>query len=309
MDNKNIPEHIQYILNLDNIDSCQSYIRVMTDYLFDLLFTLKDKQGASYLIDESTVFVQMMFTNTLAYSKLLEGVYYVRDNKFFKRIIDHRMLFTLGRTMYECLLAFELIFIIPSNDDDKQLIYSLYKAKGLKEQLDLLSKNVSNTCNETFNELKKVYDEVVEEVNSTEYYQQANNTTKKMIDNALRAGKYRYLIQSDKSLKKVEWSEGIKLMGIESDAFDGMYKLFSNLSHPTYLGQLQYEMSFDSEQPEYIFLSCYATMWILSFQSFFIADLIKIYPEAKEIFDKQSTEDQLLIEFYNHQYRKSYHKK
>jgi len=38
-----IPEHVMKILKLDDIPACRAYLRVMTDYLFDLSFALKGK--------------------------------------------------------------------------------------------------------------------------------------------------------------------------------------------------------------------------------------------------------------------------
>lgn len=304
MGKENVPKHILKIIKLNDISACRSYIKVITDYLFDLSFELKGKGFPSVRMAESAMWVQMMFTNALAFSKLLEGMPYAKDGLWLNPIIDHRMLYSLGRTMYENLIAFELIYIIPSNDDEKKLMYCLYEAAGYKEQLEVLSEELKEKNPDKTNEISKSFDAALAEAKSTLFYQTSSKHTQGIIYNALKSGRFRYIIQSDKTLKKIEWEEGIKCMGIKSEIFDGMYKYFSNLSHPSHWGQLQFEQSFEQILPEYINLACTATRYVITFLSLFIADFIKIVPEAQITLDKQPYDNQQLIQLYNEMFRK-----
>lgn len=303
MGKNNIPEHVLSIINLDNLSACRSYIRVVTDYLFDLSYALKGKTFDSLLMAETTIWVQMMFTNAMAILKLLEGMPYAKDELLLNPIIDHRMIFSLGRTMYENLITFELIYIIPSNEDEKHLIYCLYEAAGYKEQLEVLSDELRIRNPEKIKEIQRSLDAAISEAKASTSYKSANQLTQGVIDNALNSGKFRYVIQPDKTLKKIEWDEGIRCMGIQSDIFNGMYKYFSNLSHPSHWGQLQFEQSFEKPQPEYIHLACTATRYVITFLSLFIADFMKLVPEAKDVLNKQPYDNQQMIQLYNEIFR------
>ncbi|MGN0278142.1 MAG: hypothetical protein ACI4C4_02170 [Lachnospiraceae bacterium] len=304
MGKENIPEHVLKIIKLDDIHACRSYLRVVTDYLFDLSFALRDKGYHSIRMAESSIWVQMMFTNALAFSKLLEGMPYAKDGLWLNPIIDHRMIYSLGRTMYENLIAFELVYIIPSNDDEKQLMYCLYEAAGYKEQLEVLSDDLKARNPEKTKVIQDSLNAAISEAKATAFYQSANKQTQEVINNAFKSGRYRYVILPDKTLKKVEWDDGMKCMGIQSDIFDGMYKYFSNLSHPSHWGQLQFEQSFEKLQPEYINLACTATRFVLSFLSLFIVDFMKLVPEAKDVLNQQTYDNQQMIQFFNGIFRK-----
>lgn len=303
MGKNNIPEHVLSIIKLDHLSACRSYIRVVTDYLFDLSYALKRKTFDSLLMAETPIWVQMMFSNAMAILKLLEGMPYAKDELLLNPIIDHRMIFSLGRTMYENLITFELIYIIPSNEDEKHLIYCLYEAAGYKEQLEALSDDLKTRKPEKTKEIQRSLDAAISEAKASTFYKSANQQTQGVIDNALNSGKFRYVIQPDKTLNKIEWDEGIRCMGIQSDIFNGMYKYFSNLSHPSHWGQLQFEQSFEKPQPEYIHLACTATRYVITFLSLFIADFMKLVPEAKDVLNNQPYDNQQMIKLYNGLFR------
>lgn len=303
MGKENIPKHVLKIINLDDIPACRTYLRIVTDYLFDLSFALKEKGYHSVRMAESPIWVQMMLTNTLAILKLLEGMPYAKDGICLNPIIDHRMIYSLVRTMYENLITFELVYIIPSNDDEKKMMYCLYEAAGYKEQLEVLSDDMKARNSEITKGIQEALDAAISEAKASDFYQSADKHIQWVIDNALRNGKFRYVIQPDRTLKKVEWDEGFKCMGVQSDIFDGMYKYFSNLSHPSHWGQLQFEQSFENLQPEYTNLACTATRYVLSFLSLFIADFMKLVPEAQNILNKQPHDNQQMIQLFNGMFR------
>lgn len=303
MDESNISDKIKRIMLLNDISACQEYLKVLTDYLFDVILKLHGKKFSSVRMNESGIWVQMMFTNTLAFSKLLEGMSYERDDKRLNPIIDHRMIFSLGRTMYENLIIFELLYILPTDEDKKTLIYDLYEAAGYKEQLDVLLNEEKQRYPDRVKEIEDSLDGVKSEAHSTLFYTNSTEQVKQTIDNAINSGKFRYRFNSDGTLKKVEYDEGMELIEVNSEIFTGMYKYFSNLSHPSHWGQLQFEQSFDAIKPEYISLACTATKYVVTFLCLFINDFKKISEDAKQVLAEQSPDNQQLIMLYNHMFR------
>ena len=303
MEESVVPDKIKRIMLLNDIPACQEYLKVLTDYLFDLILKLHGKKYSSVRMNESGIWVQMMFTNTLAFSKLLEGMSYVRDDIRMNPIIDHRMIYSLGRTMYENLITFELLYILPADDDKKTLIYDLYEAAGYKEQLEVLSNEEKQKHPDRVKEIEDSLNGVMSEAQSTLFYTSSTEQVKQIVDNAIHNGKFRYRFNPDGTMKKVEYDEGMELIDVNSEIFTGMYKYFSNLSHPSHWGQLQFEQSFDAIKPEYISLACTATKYVVTFICLFINDFKNISDEAKQVLAEQSPDNQQLIMLYNHMFR------
>lgn len=302
MQSNNIPEYLRQITSLRDISACKAYIKVFTDFLFDLMNELRDKKVSysSERMSEADIWVQMIFTNALAISRLLDGISYERKGVRLNPFIDHRMVFALTRTLYENLIAFELVYILPFDDDKKTFMYYLYAAAGYKEQLESLS-GVRDKYPEKVASINESLTDAEQKVKSTEYYKNADN--KLVIDNALKSGRYRYRINGKGVLERVEWENGMKVIGVNREDFDGLYKYFSNLSHPSHWGQLQFQQSFESQRPEYINLVCFATSCVILFLSIFVKDFERLVPETCEVLSGQAYDNRQMIMLYEHRFR------
>lgn len=302
MQSNNIPEYLRQITSLRDISACKAYIKVFTDFLFDLMNELRDKKVSysSERMSEADIWVQMIFTNALAISRLLDGISYERKDVRLNPFIDHRMVFALTRTLYENLIAFELVYILPFDDDKKTFMYYLYAAAGYKEQLESLS-GVRDKYPEKVASINESLTDAEQKVKSTEYYKNADN--KLVIDNALKSGRYRYRINGKGVLERVEWENGMKVIGVNREDFDGLYKYFSNLSHPSHWGQLQFQQSFESQRPEYINLVCFATSCVILFLSIFVKDFERLVPETCEVLSGQAYDNRQMIMLYEHRFR------
>lgn len=302
MQSNNIPEYLRQITSLRDISACKAYIKVFTDFLFDLMNELRDKKVSysSERMSEADIWVQMIFTNALAISRLLDGISYERKGVRLNPFIDHRMVFALTRTLYENLIAFELVYILPFDDDKKTFMYYLYAAAGYKEQLESLS-GVRDKYPEKVASINESLTDAEQKVKSTEYYKNADN--KLVIDNALKSGRYRYRINGKGVLERVEWENGMKVIGVNQEDFDGLYKYFSNLSHPSHWGQLQFQQSFESQRPEYINLVCFATSCVILFLSIFVKDFERLVPETCEVLSGQAYDNRQMIMLYEHRFR------
>lgn len=302
MQSNNIPEYLRQITSLRDISACKAYIKVFTDFLFDLMNELRDKKVSysSERMSEADIWVQMIFTNALAISRLLDGISYERKGVRLNPFIDHRMVFALTRTLYENLIAFELVYILPFDDDKKTFMYYLYAAAGYKEQLESLS-GVRDKYPEKVASINESLTDAEQKVKSTEYYKNADN--KLVIDNALKSGRYRYRINGKGVLERVEWENGMKVIGVNREDFDGLYKYFSNLSHPSHWGQLQFQQSFESQRPEYINLVCFATSCVILFLSIFVKDFERLVPETCEVLSVQAYDNRQMIMLYEHRFR------
>ena len=59
----------------------------------------------------------MMFTKAKMFLKLLEGSSHTDGTYSLHHLIDHTVLFTIVRTAYEQLCAFEVIYVLPDTEE------------------------------------------------------------------------------------------------------------------------------------------------------------------------------------------------
>ena len=128
-------EEVQKFVQLDTIDDCKQYLQVMLDFYFDVFKSPEGRKATSYIEDDRNIWMQTMFSKGCQFISLLDGVGYSKGTIRLKPIIDFSILFTIARSVYESLIAFELLFVLPKTDDQQTIVYNLFMAQGLSERL------------------------------------------------------------------------------------------------------------------------------------------------------------------------------
>lgn len=124
---------------LDSLDDCCAYMRIMTDFYYDVIFTTSPKPVTSCALNDSRTWLQMMFSKGVHFCNALQGFEYAKGLRHLNRITDHTILFSLVRDMFESYIVFRLIYSLPQTDDQRQILYYLYCHAGLQEHFDSIS--------------------------------------------------------------------------------------------------------------------------------------------------------------------------
>jgi hypothetical protein len=136
-------EEVQRFIQLDTIDDCKKYLCVMLDFYFDVIKLPEGHKATSSFEDERNIWLQTMFSKGCQFTSLLDGVGYSKGTIRLKPIIDFSILFTIARSVYESLIAFELLFVLPKTDDQQTIVYNLFMAQGLSERLKDLDEEIA----------------------------------------------------------------------------------------------------------------------------------------------------------------------
>ncbi len=279
-------EEVQKFIQLDTIDDCKQYLRVMLDFYFDVIKSPEGRKATSYIEDDRNIWMQTLFSEGFHFLSLLDGVGYNKGIDRLNPIVDPSVLFSVARRIYESVIAFEILFVIPDSEDKKAILYNLFMAHGLSERLKNIDEEMRSHNPERVAEEQKDIDECLREIEGTDLYSELDQQTKNIIKNAF-GKKFRYIFKEDNSLEFVNYDDADKLLRIKNNMLKGTYSYFSLHGHPSYVSIFQFRDAFNNDSRADISLMApHATQCVLAFMSFFIVDYMKLVAEIKTMFDK-----------------------
>ena len=279
-------EEVQKFIQLDTIDDCKQYLRVMLDFYFDVIKSPEGRKATSDIEDDRNIWMQTLFSEGFHFLSLLDGVGYNKGIDRLNPIVDPSVLFSVARRIYESVIAFEILFVIPDSEDKKAILYNLFMAHGLSERLKNIDEEMRSHNPERVAEEQKDIDECLREIEGTDLYSELDQQTKNIIKNAF-GKKFRYIFKEDNSLEFVNYDDADKLLRIKNNMLKGTYSYFSLHGHPSYVSIFQFRDAFNNDSRADISLMApHATRCVLAFMSFFIVDYMKLVPEIKTMFDK-----------------------
>ncbi|MBQ9229906.1 MAG: hypothetical protein IJ190_01875 [Prevotella sp.] len=292
-------EEVQKFIQLDTINDCKQYLRVILDFYFDVMKSPEGRKATSYIEDDRNIWMQTMFSKGCQFLSLLDGVGYSKGAIRLKPIIDFSILFTIARSVYESLIAFELLFVLPKTDDQQTIVYNLFMAQGLSERLKDLDEEMRSHNPIRVREEQNDIDNCRKAIENTELYKTLGKQTKATIDYALGNGqRFRYIFKEDNTMEFIQYEKAYTLLNVKENLFNSLYSFFSLHGHPSYLSLIQFRDAFKDEYRADKEMAKHATQCVLSFMSIFIVDYVNLVPEIKAMYDKLEEPRRFAIGMY-----------
>lgn len=292
-------EEVQRFIQLDTIDDCKKYLCVMLDFYFDVIKSPEGHKATSSFEDERNIWLQTMFSKGCQFTSLLDGVGYSKGTIRLKPIIDFSILFTIARSVYESLIAFELLFVLPKTDDQQTIVYNLFMAQGLSERLKDLDEEMRSHNPTRVQEEQNDINDCRKAIEDTELYKTLDKQTKATIDYALGNGKkFRYIFKEDNTMEFIQYEKAYTLLNVKENLFNSLYSFFSLHGHPSYLSLIQFRDAFKDEYRADMDMAKHATQCVLAFMSIYIVDYMKLVPEIKTMYDKLEEPRRFAIGMY-----------
>lgn len=292
-------KEVQKFILLDTIDDCKQYLRVMLDFYFDVFKSPEGRKATSYIEEDRNIWMQTMFSKGCPFISLLDGVGYSKGTIRLKPIIDFSILFTIARSVYESLIAFELLFVLPKTDDQQTIVYNLFMAQGLSERLKDLDEEMRSHNPTRVQEEQNDIDDCRKAIEDTELYKTIDKQTKATIDYALGNGKkFRYIFKEDNTMEFIQYEKAYTLLNVKENLFNNLYSFFSLHGHPSYLSLIQFREAFKNEYRADKEMAKHATQCVLSFMSIFIVDYMNLVPEIKVMYNKLEEPRRFAIGMY-----------
>lgn len=295
-------EKVGEFTKMDTLNDYKDHMRIMLDFYFDVIQSFKGNKASSELEDDCNIWIQQMFSMGNHFLSLLDGVGYRRGTTILNPIIDPDILFTVVRRIYESVVVFETLFILPKDENHQTILYNLFMAHGLSERLRVIDDEMRKDYQERIAEEERNIEACKKAIKECPLYATLDKQRKSVIDNAF-GKKYRYVFSEDDKLESIKYETAYKVIRVKEELFNSLYSFFSLHGHPSFLSICQYREAFVPEHREDVMMAKFATECTLSFMSIFIVDYMKLNPLVKRMYDKLELARQCIIGKYEYMMR------
>lgn len=243
------------------------------------------------------ILFQMFSLKTMSLRRQIEEFSFHSDEFRINPIIDYATAFSIVRGLYEAFCIFELIYIIPKNEEQTNILHALFRVAGLNERQDF---NISSDeGQQILQEEKEEINQIKTYIESTELYRGASLSFHNHIQSAIISRNYRYVFMDNGDIKKYGWDQIKDLIEAKVPVLDDMYKFLSLYEHPSSLSIRQFSEAFSKDGREFVKMAAIACDFSVLLMAMYLADLNTIYPEVKQEFMKLSETERRIIDGHN----------
>jgi hypothetical protein len=294
-----LQENSKRLCVCETIEDSQSCLDLFSGFMWKVIETDAQKSVLTKIEHEAKLMLQMMFTKVLHLNGILNGVSYSSNSgSYLNNIIDPGVVAVMSRNIFETGGLFNLIYRQPKTDNERDIIYNLWRHAGLRTRQRFKESFEATERRSVLDEEKQDMKLITESINSNSYFLSLDKHNKKKILDRLDKGEF--LIQFiDKKVKCYKWHELVDVMNLKKDLFDNLYTYFSLYSHPSNVSVFQFDDLFKDADDNYLMMTNFNIKTILSFIGVFIADYINFFSEVTKVFNNLSLEEQLIIDFHN----------
>ena len=247
--------------------------------------------------------LQMMFTKGKVMRCLLEGYSHSNFGIKLSSPADHTIMFTLVRTAYEQLCAFELVYIIPDTDDKRTILENAYIAAGQVNRLKMFTEDALARYPEETDMARQDIEDCKREICNTQLFQNLSEKARSVLmETIFKKGEFQIVFTEDGKMKPhVGWDEVRDYCKLGTDSLHGMYKYACNMAHPSYLGLIQFHDAYKEGEIER--LNETAIMQMISVMSVFLMDFLKSFPEIVQVYQDADEETKFMVRMYSESFR------
>ena len=287
------------LFQCETLNDCHNQLDIYIDFLFEAIMNHQQEQAISQRINDAKIILQMMLTKVLNLKNSIGGISYSSKNgSLLNNIIDPTIIASLVRNIFETVAMFNLIYIKPNTEDEKNIMYNLWVSAGLKYRQRFVESANSEESQEKIKNENEEIELIANQIKETKLFKSLTEKEQSKIDGKLKDKDYQMYFDG-LNVKFVSWQETVAVMGIKDSILPNIYTYFSLYSHPSNVSVFQFSGMFEKENEAFPELTTYNLKVAFFMFSIFIADYIKIFPNVLETYEKMSLVEQITINFHN----------
>ncbi|MBK9726502.1 MAG: hypothetical protein IPO86_00125 [Saprospiraceae bacterium] len=282
-----------------SLEDSQETLDVFIDCIYQLILNHHKDKLNNPTEEEAKLVLQMIFSKLCHIRKLIDGVDYVKNGKFYlKKLVDPTIIACLIRNLYETVCAFHVIFISPKNNDEHIIIYKLWVIAGQSFRQRFASNVQSSTSQSKLDEELKQIQQFKIDIENNNKYKLLNPADKDKIQIKIKSKDYKIWFDGNE-VKFLDWKDIPELMSCKGSYFENMYTYFSLYSHPSFVSVYQFADLFDKDNKDFLMMTTFNLKFAFIITSIFLADYLKLFPTNLSAFEKMDIRDQFVINFFN----------
>lgn len=298
---ENLRNNYQRLSNCKTIKDSIEVLEIYSEFLFTTIQNRDKSKAGSETKEEhqARMVFQMMLTKCLHLKGIAEGISYnAKNGGKLDNIIDPTVVSCLIRNVFETVCMFNIVYAQPKNKEEKTILYCLWAHAGYAYRQKFAPLATTEANKQKMEEEKKFMIQLAKEIERTTLYKALPEKHQKKIKTRLEGKEY-LLIFRDKEIKCLVWHDVPEIMGVREGLMNDIYTYFSLYSHPSNVSVFQFANMFNKGDEAFKQMTNFNLKHYFALTSIFIADYIRVFPEAKDSFDKLDVIKQITINHYN----------
>lgn len=236
--------------------------------------------------------LQMTICNIRSIISLCPGIQITQECS--TTIVDPISMIPILRSVYERTYIYHNIFIETENDDEKDILLSIWKIKGLnnRQNLSNVPAEYKSKEQQEKNDIASIRNSVIEKLNKMEITETAKAKIAKVTTKEGSSITGYSFIKDNGTIVNFESiplnRTPILLFGEDCKV---LYTLLATHAHPSYLGTLQFGQMYNEENEDKQYVITILNSLLLC-QVLFVTDFCKATTGASKIFASLSQNDQ-----------------
>lgn len=285
------------LAELETDTDCIEVLDIYLNCMFNLILRQKILKGKVW-DSEAHLLLQMIFLKSLNLKSNMQGVDFCASGHKLNKLIDPTFIANILRNILETAVLFRVLYSNTKNDNERFIIYNLWRHSGLKYRQKFEEILISDESKKKIKDEAQTLKELKKSIETNELYHSLDSKSVKIIQSMLKSKEY--LLQfEDYEVKQFKWSDLAIPLKVKRDFFSKMYNYLSIYAHPTYVSVFQVNDMFDTKNPHFIELATFNFNYLFMTLSIFISDYIKYFPSMLETFNSLELSDQVIIDFRN----------
>lgn len=234
------------------------------------------------------IILQIFRTKIISLKSMLNGIIFQNSNDIF---YDFTTIIPHCRTIYELLVTFEVIYVLPDTNEKKLIMFNLWVVAGLKNRQQIISESLSEKQKTQIDDEALNINERLNNIRLTSIYNKSE-LNKKRIEEQIKQKKYYLYIDEKEDVKPYTLTDISSAFSMNRESiFKFLYNYYSMSAHSSSISIVQ----FPDLCKEHVNAAITAVNNVFYMCSIFLTDYLKVFPELKQYFFNKDIENQMLL--------------
>lgn len=288
----------EYLINLLSPSNLGDHLEV-SNYLTQLSTRLiknhhYDEVHSEMHVD-AKMFLQMIHSKLQHLIRLCQGIEIVPNAE--KSIIDPTIHYIISRNIFETVIYFNLQNIFYKEENEKDLVYNLWKLASLKYRQRFNDFIHSTEGLEMMDEERAEIETLTTKIIESKIYGEGDEKTKNQIKSAIKRKNFWIFIDSSHVNSSIGPQFLCNKITNNNRMIKEHYTSFSLFTHPSKETINMFSRIFENK--EHIELTGFNLRITNCLVAMFITDYVNLFPETKGTYESMNVENQIICGWYN----------
>lgn len=282
-------EQLQTLFEISTIELpiVKSHLELITKTLSDLIQLYKDEVDPDLKFGEA--YIETLLTKILLATKTAMGISEGQNLKVLEKeiqVIDISSLYVIARTVLECFLTIEYLFINQITQEERIFRFNLWKVAGFMMRQQVINESNQDHAEKIESERIEI-EKLKHEIKDSEFYSQLTKNDIWKLD--------KFGIP-----RTISWSKLLDKSCITNNLLDGYYKLYSNYAHSEFVSIMQLnQMNLHISNPIALDNITLSLNNIRIINCVAINLFLQKFEDSKLIYDRFDPRTKYIIDFWN----------